>query len=102
MRKRLRYGVGMTNDTKHTPGPWTAEATENTFSVSEIGGPLLYLLTNPRRGSNEANARLIAAAPELLEELRLALSTLRAFEVMPDQQKRIKRVIAQATGNYSR
>lgn len=48
----------------YTPGPWYAEhGTEEYFFVSLKGGEMF-----PRE-ENAANARLIAAAPDLLEAL---------------------------------
>lgn len=64
-------------DTKHTPGPWIctggrsvvdnlliSEQQDTTFSLAVI--PNKY---RPK-ALNEANAKLIAAAPELLEALQ--------------------------------
>lgn len=69
---------------KHTPGPWRVE-TEETVSVRDRKdgsvatlGWLSNRMAGPRRSSQEvqANARLIAAAPELLEALKLATNEL--------------------------
>lgn len=57
--------------TKHTPGPWTASGPSELngrFSVYH-NGPLIYC-------DNEADARLIAAAPDLLAALESALPAL--------------------------
>lgn len=91
---------------KHTPGPWEFDDKHSS------GFPLLCLYAadnrNPFHGSRSddeqnANARLIAAAPELLEELKLILdfaivekSKLRAQEIAS-----IRRVIAKATGEQA-
>ncbi len=56
-------------NTKHTPGPWHFGPTagHHDFAIyPEATGKDLAL----SRGTNEANARLIAAAPELLEALK--------------------------------
>lgn len=76
----------MTTETKHTPGPWT-------FSKSDIFGDIRYYIaqadnakytphysdvatliaetvSTEREAIQEANARLIAAAPELLAALK--------------------------------
>lgn len=66
----------MTSETKHTPGPW--EVTDNTADgygqlvVGSMHGAVAICYTaepgDPGMPSEcEANARLIAAAPELLE-----------------------------------
>lgn len=63
---------------KHTPGPWIV-ASDETVTVRDAQdggiascGWLKSRLTGPRRTSAEvhANARLISAAPDLLEALR--------------------------------
>jgi len=56
---------------KHTPGPWEAvdlsEGERTKFSIIH-NGPLTYVTDNGDGMENcEANAKLIAAAPELLE-----------------------------------
>lgn len=64
----------------HTPGPWKhfrdhhANTPINSFSVMAVEGVICELNAEPenREGDlerQEANARLIAAAPELLEAL---------------------------------
>ncbi|HKB54226.1 MAG TPA: hypothetical protein VKD22_09510 [Ramlibacter sp.] len=57
----------------HTPGPWTAdEFDEDQTCVWSAGGILVcHACTVDAEG--EANARLVAAAPDLLEACRLAL-----------------------------
>ena len=61
-------------DTKHTPGPWVAREYDGRIYIDTIEGLFRpgYMATGvlsfDARG-NEANARLIAAAPELLEAL---------------------------------
>ena len=81
-----------TTKVEHTPGPWISE------------GPFIYALTpladsradvnrfstNLQRGYNcthaelEANARLIAAAPDLLQELRQEAELLDRFAARCD------------------
>ena len=67
---------------KHTPGPWHMGAGNGEGSIFadngrtrlEIGGTTLYPIAQIGRGWNEAedeaNARLIAAAPEMLAALQ--------------------------------
>lgn len=69
------------SDTAHTPGPWNVAqnivAGEDTFIYDECADRLAIV-----RGKDvphsiaSANARLIAAAPELLEALRTVLMRL--------------------------
>lgn len=69
----------------HTPGPWAVVEHEvwDTRHDGEPGIPLFRRVTDYRRwgrdfktGEQEANARLIAAAPELLEALSKAVKWL--------------------------
>lgn len=78
---------------KHTPGPWkvfehswcetsiTAPDTPNAICGLDINHA-----TEESQESDEAqmaaNARLIAAAPDLLEDLREATATLRRYEAL--------------------
>jgi hypothetical protein len=66
-------------ETKHTPGPWVSTiATETTHKEIFIGptdnitiDPLCKLpLTNEFKPNQQANTKLIAAAPDLLETLQ--------------------------------
>ena len=70
----------------HTPGPWKV------FNDNEFGDVLyvrlpgskfcnneIAVLYDPANTSRIANARLIAAAPDLLEAAELALSTAEAW-----------------------
>ncbi|HEX3941609.1 MAG TPA: hypothetical protein VHX11_09025 [Acidobacteriaceae bacterium] len=57
------------SETKHTPGPWSRyneERCSNIFLESHCHGSVCKIANNLHA---EANARLIAAAPELLEAL---------------------------------
>lgn len=61
------------NTAQHTPRPWTVRDIGTQWAVSKIGAriPHAYVMRDgPDRG--EANARLIAAAPELLAALEEA------------------------------
>ena len=59
--------------TKHTPGPWNLHQGKNDFAV-EAGGTICQGDDTMRDW--EANAHLIAAAPELLEALNGLLMVL--------------------------
>ncbi len=65
--------------TKHTPGPWRVEA--NRSAVYVLAGNFCVATTADERTGNVApaadNARLIAAAPELLEALTDAAHRIR-------------------------
>jgi hypothetical protein len=58
----------------HTPGPWVVDA-ENQLQINNAnGGPVAWTETCVGYEKDSANARLIAAAPELLTAAREALS----------------------------
>lgn len=68
---------------KFTPGPWKAEATpKGNWNVYPRCAPIPYICglyhaepdIHGRNPESEANAALIAAAPELYEALRMALT----------------------------
>ncbi len=61
---------------KHTQGPWTIrEPFQGSYSV-EPSVAWLGSSSSHTRGENLANANLIAAAPDMLEALELALSNM--------------------------
>ena len=66
--------------TEHTPGPWEASPARRSIIIQT--DDLLIAETLNRVGYDqtneeaEANARLIAAAPELLARLRVAVATI--------------------------
>lgn len=69
-----------TNSATHTPGPWTARVKRTGESwwvvAPRPNGQEGYLAECVgRQEANEANARLIAAAPDLLAALRVLLGT---------------------------
>lgn len=91
---------------KHTPGPWTQGKT-NPCNVS--ANSALVCRTFPRGQYNtdsaEANARLIAAAPDLLDALKDALGILcrivdgQEWGGIEDYIADMSAAIAKATGN---
>ena len=72
---------------KHTPGPW--EYGEERGCCREIhadNGPELYAIAQTRHGDPEiceANARLIAAAPDLLDELETLVRYAQGADIPP-------------------
>ena len=91
--------------TKHTPGQWTfqpCEEYENSFYVMCEEGYCIATTHDGVRGDKnaDANARLIAAAPDLLNEL-LSILDWAVTERAPlrnQEIKSIRKVIAKATG----
>jgi hypothetical protein len=96
---------------KHTPGPWSADIVwpvpETIVHAYCNGKPysLAEVHSMPEPGEREANAKLIAAAPELLESCKALLEELRLIRekdgpFVYDTTCRIeaRAVIAKATG----
>jgi len=81
----------------HTPGPWAVIGTEvrwladdeTVTTITELEG------LTPRQA---ANARLIAAAPELLAALQAVLPYLKGTESFAAQEAQARAAIARATG----
>jgi hypothetical protein len=73
-------------NTKHTPGPWRVKKSTrfNEHGIQEyawvgfgrIGDESTILSVNLPSEENEANARLIAAAPELLQAIKEIKETI--------------------------
>jgi hypothetical protein len=84
---------------KHTPGPWRYKADGGNYM-------LIFCSNDEGWGDNlrgycgEANARLIAAAPDLLEALREALHLIDTTSpIEGDTVRRARVAIDKATGN---
>ena len=96
-----------TTQTSHTPGPWhTNEGSHPSDQVFDAQGHIIAdcKWTNHIHTIREANARLIAAAPELLEALHHALNDLESRQYMlPVDADETERAILEAQHNiYSR
>lgn len=94
----------MTRQTQHTPGPWVASGGVIQPSVSLPDGSVWTELRPSRydkeswgdfRLRSRANTRLIAAAPELLEALQIAVEQ---GEFQPRVKEILIVAIARATG----
>jgi hypothetical protein len=101
---------------RHTPGPWSVEdPIDHELSIVEAGKPThewQFIACVPHGGKSEgdfprvtaeANARLIAAAPELLEVLRIYAAYdeyINGVEGDPstDRLQKAKAAIAKAEG----
>lgn len=71
----------------HTPGPWRfyLNANEDQWTVDSAVAPNYLLVVScgpPVNRYSEANARLIAAAPELLEACQNALGAYDALDTI--------------------
>ena len=93
-------------ENNHTPGPWEIKAYSDTILISHYSGmgsnePVARAEPARSPAIREANARLISAAPELLDLAYQYLSDLRYPPTGDSLQRRIERaekVIAKARG----
>ncbi len=94
--------------TNHTPGPWAVETEDGYTSV--IFGGILIAEVDGGEAEYLDNARLIAAAPELLKALNSARILLTCVEscsrnnftnLADEEVEAIDAVIAKATGGAS-
>ena len=81
---------------KHTPAPWRASPSDAPEQGVYGCGYRVAQMTGGEIGRDAANARLIAAAPDLLAALEMALIWL-DYEGKYDVQG-IRAAIAKATG----
>ena len=91
----------MSKQTQHTAGPWhVANQVQIRSSRDQIAK--IWMMRN---GEGNANARLIAAAPELLEALEACLPTLeereKTFGVESIPLGKARAVLAKAKGVQS-
>jgi hypothetical protein len=83
---------------KHTKGPWQILETEKSFII-ETSNEFNSELAVIDKRSNPENARLIAAAPELLESIIQFVARLEeSGETVPQH---VRYAIAKATGSES-
>ena len=93
-------------ETKHTPGPWfmetwskfNGEQVTQVSAFSEYGNRTMQAIVNS--GNSEANARLIAAAPDLLEALKEIVSAADGdgWNQLDAGLRKARAAIAKATG----
>lgn len=84
---------------KHTPGPWEIRDDDEVGQVSIVGGSKIVLATvrTATVEPGDENARLIAAAPELLEALEILVDD--AHQMLYQHRKAYAMsAIAKATG----
>jgi hypothetical protein len=90
-------------NTEHTPGPWAvSKPSGNYIDAPAIKGSIAALTFS----ATHADARLIAAAPDLLAALQYVLDadaydgalTMGSAALSPAIRDKIKRAIAKATG----
>ncbi len=91
---------------KHTPGPWFTTRLHGTIYVeANLRGTLIQEVAacgpTEARMQQEANARLIAAAPELLNALAAIVGALEALGDSPRLSVIGRAAIDKATGEQS-
>lgn len=101
------------NNTKHTPGPWDVKHSESKPAFNVIGtalggkykiarcpyvvlqqGESRDILNDRECKEAEANAKLIAAAPEMLEALQVVMNDDIEWDAV---EKMVKEAIKKAT-----
>ncbi len=85
---------------KHTPGPWRAEERE---VVTYLGHPIAEVLDTAEglEGSDaeaDANARLIAAAPDLVAALEMILAGVDSGQLMQQSIDQARAAVVKAKG----
>ena len=86
----------------HTPGPWVVHPTTHHPAVRSVGtsdtGPRRICTVGSMNGNpvDKKNARLIAAAPELLEALQFVMAA--SGEQLSTAFEQAQAAIAKATG----
>ena len=88
---------------RHTPGPWISHDQGRTV-VQERANAYLVIanLPQPDHGSREANARLIALAPEMAILLRRVVEAFDHGEESPDFIEDIARIVDDARAPLAR
>ena len=92
-------------ENKHTPGPWEVHSLQGAYywvSDAESDGQTVCVFNHremDRPDEIPANARLIAAAPDLLEACEASLEALSETIHCIDLRRQLKRVIAKARGD---
>lgn len=89
------------NNAKHTPGPWIAYVNPITGKATVSLDPLAPC--RPLQGKpvqlSEADARLIASAPDLLKALEACLESGILSPLTPNTVRQARTAIAKARGN---
>ncbi len=76
-------------ESKFTPGPWTCDGYDNktdSIIVSGQWGTIARVINNGSTDQRDANAALIASAPELLRQRDELIAALRKIESFSTKQ----------------
>lgn len=101
--------MSATTKSAHTPGPWRLGPihSDGSFAIHSNKGSIVHAIPfGSTLQDRDANARLIAAAPEMLEALELVHQALADYcdehdgkhAVRPETQSLLFRLIAKAKG----
>lgn len=90
---------------KHTPGPWKLKKDRRTDCIEILGdgwglANLSPLLRAGGVTENEANARLFAAAPDMLEALHKVVLDEQCDGMAQETRNAIADALAKAAGSY--
>lgn len=102
-------GREMMSEPKHTPGPWKLDEITSSPYWGRVGTAYasiadVQLWMSGKSGDNAialANARLIAAAPELLDALKTARRRMLKYGEDPREIAEITEAIAKAEGQVA-
>ena len=90
---------------KHTPGPWFVNYLDGErYSIVDnkdmgaFSGIAIVAFHDDAEGETKANARLIAAAPELLEALKQAVAWMDGERTPINALVNARKIIAKAEG----
>lgn len=83
------------NDNRHTPGPWEVREVDGLFAVAHRYG---WVLESNDVEQDRADARLIAAAPEMFELLERVIDPNECNKCQ-EIEDRINEIIKRVKGN---
>ena len=87
------------SEAKHTPGPWQwTQHFDPTISIYKDGFGQIARLYDSSAGTGKANARLIAAAPDLLDALQSIIEDIDSEFGTDCDYNKARAAIAKATG----
>lgn len=94
----------MNNETKFTPGPWTVSEYTNYDGWSVFADVIgcvaerwpAYTMSEDQKTEAHANARLIAAAPELYEALKSAREFIEDQQLPDSEWSRVLDIVVAA------
>jgi len=88
----------------HTPGPWAVERADDAYCIANVGNLVIMPCAGKVKHDNaEADARLIAVAPDLLEALEMIVAeadsyTARTGKPVYNWLDQARAAIAKASG----